>query len=310
MLEDFLIRLGIVHQPSAVTNAVPVGKQRQHLSNLYILPDGLLHPQFETKRNARGAYVPCWKSAFELALRKGQLKRIHNTANLHPLLVNQISHQLRSRVLQELIILHKRLEALRGHRRLKSPPNILRRLTAQELSSASTPSLSSSVRLETSCSQQPLAVITCPRQPTSETVADDQLATLPIQLDYPSPEPGLPPYELIPLDSSRSAEPSLPLYHGSKIFRLSAEQTRLRLALDRIIELDQQVPHGPQQRHPDPSGKSEEALEDSSDAYILQSPANGATVDPVPLAISLWRLMLWEGSDWRTVDDSVMSSPL
>ncbi|KAG8953615.1 hypothetical protein FRC04_001819 [Tulasnella sp. 424] len=296
---DFLIRLGIVHQPTAATDAKDAGKQHQHLSNLYILPDGLLHPQFETKRNARGAYVPCWKSAVELALRKGQLKRIHNSANLHPLLVHQISHQLRSRVLQELVLLDKRLGVLRRHRGFESSSNILRRLTPQECSGFSGPSPSRSISLETSSSQKPLAIILCPQQPTPEHVAENQLATLPIQIDYPPPEPLLSPYELISFSSSPSAEVSLPLYHGSRIFRVSAEQTRLRLALDRVIDRDQQ------QKSPSRSdSKLAVELDGSSDAYLLQSPTDGAEIDPVPLAISLWRLRLWEG-DWRTVNDSV-----
>ncbi|KAG8926933.1 hypothetical protein FRC00_002443 [Tulasnella sp. 408] len=304
MPSDFLIRLGIVHQSPPTSDTVNAGKKRQHVSSLYILPDGMLHPQFETKRNARGAYVPCWKSAFELALKKGQLKRIHNTANLHPLLVDQISHQLRSRVLQELAILYKRFEGLRVHRRLQPSPNILRRLTALELAAFNTPSLSNSVSLETSGSQQPLAVIACPRKSPSEAVADDQLAMLPIQLDYPPAEPGLSAYELLSFNSAPSAEPSLPFYHGSRIFRTSAEQARLRLALDRIIDLDQQVSDGSQLQHSGQCGKPEDALDDSNDAYLLQSPANDATIDPVPLAISLWRLRLWEGDDWRMIDES------
>lgn len=124
---------------------------------------------------------------------------------------------------------------------------------------------------------------------------------LPIQLNYPPAEPGLPPYELLPSSSPPSAEPSLPFYHGSRIFRTSAEQTRLRLSLDRIIDLDHQVSNKSQQQHSGQYGNPEDAVDD---AYLLQSPANGATIDPVPLAISLWRLRLWEGDDWRMVDES------
>ncbi|KAG8997788.1 hypothetical protein FRB90_012430 [Tulasnella sp. 427] len=290
MPSDFLIRLGVVHQSPSTSDTLPQGKQRQS-SNLYILPDGLLHPQFETKRNNRGSYVPCWRSAFEMALKKGQLKRIHHTAKLHPLLAHQISHQLRTRVLQELVLLHKRLQTLHRQRRLKSSPNILRNLTAQEWAGLHASSFSSEP--QPSPSQNPLAVIGCPQVPASEPVSDDQLASLPIQVDYPPADADLPPFELIRSDPSHSSEPTLPLYYGLRIFRLSAEQTRLRSALDRIVELNR----FPLSRNP--SSVRPEEQNDLSDAYLLQSPEDGVDIDAVPLAISLWRLRLWEGGDWR-----------
>ncbi|KAG8987552.1 hypothetical protein FRB90_003278 [Tulasnella sp. 427] len=226
-----------------------------------------------------------------MALKKGQLKRIYNTANLHPLLAHQISHQLRTRALQELVLLHKRLETLHRQRRLKSSPNILRKLTAEEWAGLHASSFSSEP--QPSPSQQPLAIIECPQVPASEPVPDDQLASLPIQVDYPPADTGLPPFELIRSSPSHSSEETLPLYHGPRIFRLPAEQTRLRLALDRIVELSQ----FPLSRNP--SNVRPEAQDESSDAYLLQSPGDGVDIDPVPFAISLWRLRLWEGGDWR-----------
>lgn len=60
-----MVRLSIMHH---VVQDEKAGKRD---SNLFLMPDGIAHPQFETAKNNRGAYVPCWKAAFEHLLRQG-----------------------------------------------------------------------------------------------------------------------------------------------------------------------------------------------------------------------------------------------
>ncbi|KAF7355155.1 hypothetical protein MSAN_01431200 [Mycena sanguinolenta] len=122
---DFLIRLAAMR--------VPLHPQNKRKNATQILfPDGLQHPKFKMRRSGRGIYIMCWREGLHILNRPMRFKRLG--AAPPPRLGEYITHLLRLRILQELYLLAKHLEAL--YRTRSGPtaprPSILRRLTRAE----------------------------------------------------------------------------------------------------------------------------------------------------------------------------------
>ncbi|KAJ7499064.1 hypothetical protein FB451DRAFT_1204131 [Mycena latifolia] len=120
---DFMIRLTPMRVPRAF---------QQSKFPLVLVPDGIQHPKFKRRKAGRGVYVGCWRETLAGLLSRGKYKRFGATAP--PRLAQQIGHLLRLRVLQELQLIAKQLEALyrtrTGPASMRSP--IVNRLTRAE----------------------------------------------------------------------------------------------------------------------------------------------------------------------------------
>ncbi|KAJ3877199.1 hypothetical protein F5051DRAFT_12264 [Lentinula edodes] len=124
----FLIRLGVFQAPSSQPLRLfsPTSPPEALL-----LPDGLEHSRFKGRRSGKAGYVLCWKDAVEHLRVSGAYKRIAFNSRIPSVLLDQIRHLLRLRVLQELQLV---IDALRFRPRtlvIKDRP-LVRRLTRAE----------------------------------------------------------------------------------------------------------------------------------------------------------------------------------
>ncbi|KAJ6516073.1 hypothetical protein C8R45DRAFT_1087196 [Mycena sanguinolenta] len=122
---DFLIRLTAMRVPLHLQN------KRKNATQI-LFPDGLQHPKFKMRRAGHGIYIMCWREGLHILNRPIRFKRLG--AAPPPRLGEYITHLLRLRILQELHLLAKHLEALYLTRTspAASRPPILRRLARAE----------------------------------------------------------------------------------------------------------------------------------------------------------------------------------
>ncbi|KAF7301401.1 hypothetical protein MIND_00705300 [Mycena indigotica] len=115
---DLMIRMAIMRAPQTLRTV-------KKKSSRMLVPDGVLHPAFKSKRSTTASYMLCSRSAFS-ALHLPRWAFLYD-AVVSPRLPEQISHHLRLRVLQEVVLLIKSLRECSG-----SPLPILRRLRRSE----------------------------------------------------------------------------------------------------------------------------------------------------------------------------------
>ena len=103
------------------------------------------------------------------------------------------------------------------------------------------------------------------------------------------------------------SEQQVPLYNGLSLFPSRSLRLKLYKALQNTLLVErrarwrQKTPsHSPYSRHKESTGEASREREKSSHAYLLRSDGNTIRrADSVPLAISLWRIRMWEGQGWE-----------
>ncbi|KAJ7699933.1 hypothetical protein B0H17DRAFT_926096 [Mycena rosella] len=268
---------------------------------LVLIPDGLQHPRFKNRKAGHGQYIVCSRQTLDLMLRRGRYKRF---GAVPARLAEQITHLLRLRVLQELQLLAKQLEALyRARTGATSPrPPVVRRLTRAEWGTLRTTSAVPQLGA--------LAVLVVPpvnRDPTTKQrpPAAGAMSAAPVpdasQPRVPPP-PKRPPPPMSQGEKRRAphAEQRVPLYNGVPLFPGRVQRAKLHALLTRILGVEgawrfsagsSSAPKGGDQRA---AGKGDNK---GSHAFLIRA---SDEVDVAPLGVALWRLRMWEGGGFRT----------
>ena len=208
---------------------------------------------------------------------------------VHSLLAAQIGHQLRLKVLQQLEIL---AESLRCTPQGSCENLVLRRFTRSEWAEIKT----------TGRITQPgaVAVLVVPPLNKRTALEDSQMSSRVL--------PTLPPVSV--LHGTQVVEPTslstsqVPLYNGLSLFPCPTLRSKLHKALQTTLLVERRARWRQNINTPDSpacNSADERSREKSSHAYLLRS--DGKTIrraDSVPLAISLWRIRMWEGQGWET----------
>ena len=223
-------------------------------------------------------------------------------------LSDYIGHLLRLRILQELELLAGRLQA-RPQGAEESP--LLRRLTWKEFSA-----IRAGKPLEDQDAVVVLVVPPLNRDPVTKTRPVPNASPLPPEL---LPLEAQPMAHTLPLSTMCHASSpkdyegfpdvitpmKVPLYNGVALFPSKAQRAALHERLCKVLMVERRArlrKHGLVSTSE--SGGSRPATRRlnsvASPAFLLRSGAETVLrADTVPLAIALWRLMMWEGDSWE-----------
>ncbi|EJD01176.1 uncharacterized protein FOMMEDRAFT_29923 [Fomitiporia mediterranea MF3/22] len=291
---DFLIRLVALRMPRTRTS--PAAS--------VLVPDGILHPKFAKRAHGTGHYLTCWNKALDWMIKKEVPERIYKNAFAHSLLSEQIGHQLRLRVLQELELLVYKLKVV--SRTTGDGDVVLRRLTRTEWTTMkSTGNIpwpgASCVLVVPPVNRDPRtkqrAQPNYSNTPPEETSIDSNSSEVEGKTLPPLPElsvlyPTEPPNFEEPLDflqDSHLPQSRVPLYNGLTLFPSRTQRAALHEKLCELLGIERQKLKK-RRRHTD---------DKSSHAFVLFSTAKTLSrVDTVPLLIALWRIRMWEGAGW------------
>jgi len=272
-----------------------------------LVPDGVLHPKYASRKAGGAAYVLCSRKAVE-SLQQGSTRRIAGKVFLPPNLSEYIAHLLRLRVLQELELLTDRLEwAMRSGKNHNSAV-ILRRLSRDEwgsLRSSGTIPFPSAV-----------AVLILPqpnRDPVTKERPKPSMSALPPN-DEERPE-DLPPHSVLTPRSTESIavevdvlpQLDIPLYNTITAFPSRSQRAALYQFFTRILAAErflkrahckdrkksdsQEVGHG--------ANEKDATFGKGSHAFLLCSDAeNARRGDCAAVARALWRLRMYESEGW------------
>lgn len=287
-----------------------------------LVPDGIEHSKYKTRRTTKSVHIVCWKDALKQHLECQSTLWIHllysfiktlvtifklgNRAVVNKeVIVDQIDHLLRVRVLQELELLADRMERWRGSH---APPSILRRLTRQEFKSIQE---TGEVPFENA-----IAVLVVPpvnRDVVTKERPKGSMSPLPLETEETTPRirPDLPLSALllsskhVPQSPGPLAEERIPFYNGSTMFPARTQRAALHELLTRILAIErktrQQLPTTPKARSEFSRAKQDNK---ASHAFVLFS--SGESIvrgDSAPTAIALWRIRMFEGADWTEAND-------
>ncbi|KAK0190852.1 hypothetical protein F5146DRAFT_1223673 [Armillaria mellea] len=295
---DFLIRLGLLQLPAPRANRSD--------NRSIIMPDGLEHSKFATRRSGRSTYILCWKRVFDY-LDPNMFRRVTANPHLHSLVVKQISHLLRVRILQELQLLAEQMQ--HWSTRLPVPP-ILRRLTREEfkdVKNTGTIPYPNVVAL--------LVVPPLKPDPQSKKKVESSMSPLPLTEEEEKIPPGvqdrppLPLSTLYPMSShaitasdlsQQLSSPQVPFYNGVSLFPARAQRASLHALLLRILTIERQA--RVRSRAKSSTGMTNaKGDQKGSHAFLLCS--DEETIkrgDTAAVAVALWRLRMFEeGTDWE-----------
>ncbi|KAI0722834.1 hypothetical protein C8Q76DRAFT_855190 [Earliella scabrosa] len=271
------------------------------------LPSRVEHPAFRRSRGGRTRYLLCWKSVFEYVRNTGSFRRwkpdTHLEMPMHALIVQQVGHSLRARVLQELQILTRQL---RRKLQPRSPP-LVRRLTRAEWNGIKS---SGVVPYENA-----VAVLVVPpvnKDPATKERPGPNMTSMPTPEDL---EPSLPRSQSYPLsvlyptsESESESEPDLdplhllpsarvPVYNGVPLFPSRTQRAALHLALTQVLSAERTAKVSQIEGTPEDTERAG-GDQKASHAFLVCSDENTVLRgDTVPLAIALWRLRMWEASE-------------
>lgn len=282
----------------------------------YLVPDGLEHPRYNSRRGYTGSYILCWRQALIhleergkfnqlpadfliVNLRSGYYKRLAPNLNVHGLLGDQIGHLLRVRVLQELELLADRLQTRPPP--LQGDSTLIRKLTREEWKSIKTTGIIPF--------SNAVAVIVVPplnRNPTTK-VRPPPTMELPGQ-EEPTPSQRPPPL-LSTLHRVAQADHDLcdsdyhlpisttPLYNGITLFPQKSQRAALHQRLTRLLMVERRARYSSNTPQLKTVGDKKEK---ASHAFLLCSDEKTAMrADTAALAIALWRVRMWEGAGWE-----------
>ncbi|KAK0242866.1 hypothetical protein EDD85DRAFT_947019 [Armillaria nabsnona] len=295
---DFMIRLGLLQLPAPRANRSD--------NRSIIMPDGLEHSKFATRRSGRSTYVLCWKRVFD-NLDPNMFRRVTANPHLHSLVVKQISHLLRVRVLQELQLLAEQMQ--HWSTRLPVPP-ILRRLTREEfkdVKNTGTIPYPNAVAL--------LVVPPLKPDPQSKKKVEGSMLPLPLTEEEEKIPPGiqdrpsLPLSTLYPLSShaitvsdlsQQLSSPQVPFYNGVSLFPARPQRASLHGLLLRILTIERQA-RVRAKANSSTGMTNAKGDQKGSHAFLLCS--DEETIkrgDTAAVAVALWRLRMFEeGTDWE-----------
>ncbi|KAL1761505.1 hypothetical protein FB107DRAFT_286136 [Schizophyllum commune] len=290
MPSDFLIRLLPMKLPASRASRI----------RAIIVPDGLQHPRFESKRRGKAGYISCWAEVLAQAPQRGTAGKImHGGGMVSPVLLDQTLHLLRVRVLQELEVLRLALERDHPKRREGCTSPIVRRLTRAEFVHIR--------EFDTIPHPDAIAVLMCPpvnRNPSTRSrPAGDMSASPPSEAGM-TVKPARPPpphstlHPVAPIEPApEGVEPHsphlIPLYHSLALFSHPAHRRKLHELLSAIIARERTI------RPPsnDSPAEVDSKQRKASHAYLITS--NEATVgrgvDVAAVGIALWRLRMLSG---------------
>ncbi|KAK0468449.1 uncharacterized protein EV420DRAFT_1743286 [Desarmillaria tabescens] len=295
---DFLIRLGLLQLPTPRAN-------RSETRSI-IMPDGLEHSKFATRRSGRSTYVLCWKRIFD-NLDPNMFRRVTTNPHLHSLVVKQISHLLRVRILQELQLLAEQM--VHWTKRRPVPP-ILRRLTREEfknVKNTGTIPYPNAVAL--------LVVPPLKRDPQSKKKVEGSMSPLPLTEEEekvpPSVQdgPNIPLSTLYPLSSDvittsdlsqQLSSLQVPFYNGVSLFPARSQRALLHALLLRVLNIERQA-RARVKANSSTGITNAKGDQKGSHAFLLCS--DEETIkrgDSAAVAVALWRLRMFEeGTDWE-----------
>ncbi|KAK0206646.1 hypothetical protein DFS33DRAFT_1256143 [Desarmillaria ectypa] len=295
---DFLIRLGLLQLPASRANRSD--------SKSIIMPDGLEHSKFATRRSGRSTYLLCWKRVFD-NLDPNMFRRVTTNPHLHSLVVKQISHLLRVRILQELQLLAEQM--VHWPERLPVSP-ILRRLTREEFKNVKNtgtipypnavallvvpplkPDLKSKKKVESSMSPLPL---TEEEEKISPGVQDRP--SIPLSTLYPLSSDAITASDL----SHQPSSAQVPFYNGVSLFPAQSQRASLHALLLRILTIERQA-RARAKTNSSTGMTNAKGDQKGSHAFLLCS--DKAIIkrgDSAAVAVALWRLRMFEeGTDWE-----------
>ena len=292
------------------------------------LPVGIEHPAFRPFKGGQSHYVLCWKPvvdalqdsggpgtacrAFALIFmlvigtyRRWKPENIRKHS-MHPLVVQQIGHALRLRVIQELQILARQL---RRRLRPRTPP-VLRRLTRAEWDA-----IRSSGTIPF---QNAVAVLVIPpvnRNPDTKQRPEPNYTSIPhIEDLQPAPKTFRethPSSVLCPasqgtswslVDGSKLLPPvQAPLYHGATLFPSPTQRAALHAAVLQVLGAEHEARHRVRTQKIVSAGQDQGGRKGSHAVLICSDETTLLRGDTVPLAVALWRLRMWETA---ATDDS------
>lgn len=259
---------------------------------MLIVPDGVQHRRYASKRSGYGLYGVCNSNVFaHVGTTRPDL------GNMYPQLQDHVHHLLRIRVLQELNILAGTLE------RTPALPmaTVLRRLSREELAQVR----ELNALPKSLADEGAIGLIIAPpanRDPrTSLRPIAEMGAGAPLDLrettrkDFPAstllPVCGFDVPSDLELPRAHAIH-RIPLYNAFTIFPSPGHRVALHSGLTKIIGIKSRS------RKPAPiECKSGEVTNKrASHAFLLCSNKHIVKrgVDPVPLAVALWRLRMWE----------------
>ncbi|KAK0491118.1 hypothetical protein IW261DRAFT_65946 [Armillaria novae-zelandiae] len=295
---DFMIRLGLLQLPAPRANRSD--------NRSIIMPDGLEHSKFASRSSGRATYILCWKRVFD-NLDPNMFRRVTANPHLHTLVVKQISHLLRLRILQELQLLAEQMQ--RWSTRLPVPP-ILRRLTREEfkdVKNTGTIPYPNAVAL--------LVVPPLKPDPQSKKKLEGSMSPLPLTEEEEKIPPGvqdrpsLPLSTLYPMSShmvtasdlpQQLSSPQVPFYNGVSLFPAGPQRASLHALLLRILTIERQA-RVRAKANSSTGMTNAKGDQKGSHAFLLCS--DEETVkrgDTAAVAVALWRLRMFEeGTDWE-----------
>lgn len=285
---------------------VPSSDAGRPVPSLAIIPDGLEHSKYTSRKGGHSFYSLCLREAVDQFIMKQPYKRGTRESPLIPRkhLPRQVAHLLRLRVLQELEQLGERMRhQVRQRIRNGDPHTILRRLTREEFDSMES--------TRTAPFQNAIAVLVVP-----PVEAESSMSPLPPPEETPSKEPFPPLSVLMPISSGLQSgfnslqplggllpSPTVPVYNCLTAFPHPSQRAALRALLVRVLKLEQhrerlhKSPRLPPVESPSFSTDGSEL----SDAFVLCSDQeNLRRGDAAAVAIALWRLRMFEGEDKPT----------
>lgn len=270
------------------------------------MPDGLEHSKFATRRSGRSTYILCWKRVFD-NLDPNMFRRVTANPHLHSLVVKQISHLLRVRILQELQLLAEQMQ--HWSTRLPVPP-ILRRLTREEfkdVKNTGTIPYPNAVAL--------LVVPPLKPDPQSKKKVEASMSALPLTEEAEKIPPGvqdrpsLPLSTLYPLSShaitasdlsQQLSSPQVPFYNGVSLFPARPQRASLHALLLRILTIERQARV---RANANSSTGTTNAKGDQKGSHAFLLCSDEETIkrgDTAAVAVALWRLRMFEeGTDWE-----------
>ncbi|KAL4241579.1 hypothetical protein ABKN59_000344 [Abortiporus biennis] len=290
------------------------GPRGSHPS-VYFMPDGIEHPRFKHPKRGHGNYVVCSKAAFMTLKERGFYKRF--APHISQRIVEHIEHLLRVRVLQELQLLSERLPHAVSMNKATAHP-IIRRLTREEFQTFRQTNV---IPYENAVAL--LIVPPVNRNPVTKEKVQPHTSSLPTPAeDLSPPNKPLPPLSVLhatktPSDNDLDTlDPpmipaKIPLYNGVALFPSRFQRAALHKALNKLLTVER-VARFRELRELKSTSTQPSAGETghskASHAYLIFSDENTILrADTVPLAISLWRLRMWEDSAY-TGDEGTRGS--
>ncbi|KAI0638323.1 hypothetical protein C8Q77DRAFT_424888 [Trametes polyzona] len=291
------------------------------------LPSGLEHPAFSPFCGGRSGYLLCHKPVVDFVARKGTWQRFApdgvQPTPMHSLVLEQIGHLLRVRVIQELHLLRRRL--LHRSRAAKDDgPPLMRRLTRAEWADVKAtgvvpfknaiailvvPPLNNDPETKTrpapSMSPMPSISESTPMRPTN---------AMPISVMYPTTKEE--DAQIAACDLPDTVPSSrVPLYNGVSLFPSRTQRAALHAALLEVLRLERTARHrirvAPSGGDPPRSSSRGKGDQKASHAILVCSDESTLLRgDTVPLAIALWRVRMWEGETAEDCFVDWMAEPI